>query len=81
MSAKHYHVLSGLHGSMPDINDVCETVQEAKNDLKFWRDIFRDQGVKLSGNIKDEYFEFLNENGYIEISECTESECLEFNDE
>jgi len=79
---KHYHVLGGIHGCMPDVNDVYHTKQDAREGLKWWIQDGRDSGYKYSGNLKDGYFEELKSNmqqypnNYFEITECFEEDCL-----
>jgi len=79
---KHYHVLGGIHGCMPDVNDVCHTKQDAKESLKWWIDDGRDAGYKYSGTLKNGYFEEEKSemrqwpNNYFEITECCEEDCL-----
>ncbi len=73
----HYHVLSGLHGSMPENNDFWETKAEAQESLKFWVRNFRDQKYTFKGNSKNGYYECTNANLYVEITKCSENECIE----
>ena len=83
---KHYHVLGGIHGCMPDVNDVYHTKMEARGGLKWWIADGRDAGYKYSGNLKDGYFEELKNvnrqhpNNYFEITECSEEDCLRDSD-
>ena len=74
---KHYHVLSGLHNCMPDNNDFCQTKSEARESLKFWVRNFRDQKYRFAGNSKSGYYECINANLYLEITKCSENECIE----
>ena len=73
----HYHVLSGLHNYMPENNDFCQTKSEARESLKFWVRNFRDQKYRFKGNSKSGYYECINANLYLEITECTENQCMD----
>ena len=42
MKLKHYHVLVGLPGCMPDGNDVCQTQAEARDCAQWWADQYRE---------------------------------------
>jgi hypothetical protein len=74
---KHYHVLSGIHGCMPDNNQVCETKKEAEMSAVWWISELRDTGLTFEGSAKSGYYESLNRNYYLEISDCYESDCLD----
>lgn len=82
MKNKHYHILAGLHGYLPNINEVYKIKQDARMGLKELIEWDRETGAKYSGNLREGYFECLNfsdchTNEYYEITECNIKECLE----
>jgi hypothetical protein len=46
----HYHVLMGLPGCMPDVNQVYDTVDQARNGAQEWAEVCRQDGDKVVGN-------------------------------
>jgi hypothetical protein len=80
----HYHVLSGDHGCMPDMNQVYETEREAIEGLRDWQnDIYDSCEVKHPGrchfgSYKFGFIDFKPGHGteYSEVSDC-EEDCLE----
>ena len=72
----HFHVLVGLCGLfMPNENRVLATHSEAEKAAREIADEYRDQGEEVTGSAKSGYFT-VGANQCIEISECTESDCL-----
>ena len=59
------------------LEDFWETKAEAQESLKFWVRNFRDQKYTFKGNSKNGYFECTNANLYLEITECTENQCMD----
>ncbi len=95
MARKHYHVLIGDHGYMPESNYVCTSKRQAlqllsdegknnNSDYGCWDEESSNYhtGKCYTGKIKDESIEFLPGHGaeYAEISECYEIDCLESED-
>jgi len=85
MSKKHYHVLGGLHGYMPDVNSVYLLKSDARQGLLFWKkdeiemsyQVEDRSDFSISGNLKIGYYEVVNGgNEYYQITECSESDCL-----
>jgi hypothetical protein len=75
-SEPHFHVLVGLCGLfMPHENRVFATRIEAEEAAREIAVEYRDQGDEVTGSAKSGYFT-VGENECIEISECTESDCL-----
>jgi len=83
---KHYHVLGGIHGCMPDVNDIYHTKMEAREGLKWHIENAREDGYKYSGTLRDGYFEEEESevrqwpNNYFEIVTCFEEDCLQDTD-
>jgi len=74
----HYHVMSGFHGCIPENNETAKNMIDARDQLKWWIDYFRESGMTFTGNLKSGYFESISDNWYAEISDkCYEPECLE----
>lgn len=76
----HYHVMNGIHGCLPDYNEVYETISDARNGLKENVSMARENGDRLKGNLKNGYFEVITSktsNYYYDIEECKQKECLE----
>ena len=74
---KHYHVLNGISGCLPDANTVYQTKQEAKEGLKWTVSELRDI-EPYYGNIKQGFFYSKSGYYYAEISDpCYESQCME----
>lgn len=82
-NTRHYHVLYGLDGCMPDSNEVHKTKKEAKEGLRFMRDMITESNSQveeefrdnIEGSIQNEYFTIGNSNS-LYISECYEQDCL-----
>lgn len=85
MNKKHYHVIWGFHGCIPENNWACLTKTEARNAMKEDVRNLRDGKNRLSGNLKDGYFEITHREDalchYGEITECFESSCFDKNGE
>lgn len=47
---RHYHVLIGLPGYMPDANFLCDTKGQAQDLALFEARAFREAGYKVTGN-------------------------------
>jgi hypothetical protein len=75
----HYHVIAGFHGCIPEMNSVFE---DKENGLSYLKDCVED--LRDSENVlekySDEYFEVTEKTSalcdYLELSECTEIDCL-----
>ncbi len=84
---KHYHVLGGMHGCMPNINEAHETLEDAQLDCSWCVDQEIEAGLDNEVTIdrtfwQDNldglwYAEVANGgNEYYEITECDMDECL-----
>ena len=87
----HYHVLTGLHGYMPDNNEMYDTLDDAKAGLAEFVERAKDDDVtdeqRDAISIADDgtYAEFPLEGiahpvfgvEYAEIADCHESDCRE----
>ena len=80
---KHYHVLTGMEGGyMPSQNSAHATKREAM-DCAIWEaSDYRDAGYTVVGSAKDGLYVCTPPgasahtlNDYIEIVECTETDC------
>jgi len=96
-SKKHYHVLFGTAGYLPDDNTVCRTKRKAlaiarnlarrERDLaaEYNEDVRPEYPRHVSGNANDGYKIWDNSptwlGYYIRITECWEPECLEYLDD
>lgn len=82
---KHYHVLGGLHGCLPNVNEVYTTKADAQQGLLWHK---RDE-IEMSYQVEDRsrfsvygtmrgcYYEVYNGgNDYYSIVPCQESDCL-----
>jgi len=78
---KHYHIMNGMHGCMPDTNYVATTLVDARGMLKETVSHLRDGGLTFNGNLKAGYFDSIKENYYAEIADCIMVECLQAIDE
>lgn len=84
---RHYHVLSGMHGYMPDSNFPTRTLREARAVAIEEVRICRAAGDRYVGSARGRYYECVsvNEYGtplhggpeYIEITDCYEEDCLD----
>lgn len=92
MSRKHYHVLGGMPGYLPDMAYVCATLTEARAlaayEARLWRDEYDDDQpvYRVSGSAKRGYYDISRRDGtgadyYIEINECCEPICSESDNE
>ena len=79
---KHYHVMHGMHGYLPDSNMYCEDMAMAKMCLQEDIKNMRENGdFRFNGALKNKYFDCINTNYYAEISDpCYEKECIEYRD-
>lgn len=79
-NVKHFHVIAGLHGYMPDYNEVHRTKREARNGLKEYVARSRDAGYRYFGNLRDTWFATTKtsiiRNAYACVEECYEVDCL-----
>jgi hypothetical protein len=87
---KHYHVLSGTKGCLPDYNETYKTLKEALKGAREWRsECSKDHEgwIYWMGSLKDDWYtEPRDRMGttprdigleYIEITECDEADCLQ----
>jgi len=88
---RHYHVLVGMPGYMPDNNDVCRTRGEAESSALYWANEYRNDWDSdtdksyyiVTGNKHDGYeVNRRDQSDYalptlIYITECTENDCFE----
>ena len=73
----HFHGLAGLHGCMPNANDVCDTYDAAVDSMVQLHELGRKRERILR---RDGYIELsLHRDGneYIEIGDCDEPNCEE----
>ena len=86
---KHYHVLGGLHGYMPMVNDVYTTLQAARQGLMDHKRLEIEYSYQMedrsqfsvSGNLRQGYYEVAGGgNEYYEITDCQEPDCLLFDE-
>lgn len=78
---RHFHVLVGLCGMyMPNENHVYLTRKEAEEGARWLADQFRDDGERVTGSARSGYYA-VGESECIEITDCTEAECLRDLDE
>lgn len=82
---RHYHVMGGLHGCLPNFNEIAMSKKDAIAQLKWWKeqeiawDAQDGQYVKVYGNAKDLYYEVegnMGNNDYYEAVECYDIDCL-----
>ena len=81
---KHYHVLAGRHGYLPDYNSVAVTKKAAISGLAWYANNIRDDceghtGRCWEGRLAEGYIEFNGGHGveYAEIQSCAEWDCTE----
>lgn len=84
---KHYHVLGGMHGCMPNINEAHETLEDAQLDYGWCIDQETDASFNNEDGVTINHLNWDGalwyaevENGgneYYEITECDFAECLE----
>ena len=88
---KHYHMLSGLHGYMPDNNEPYQTEQDAKDALEYFvenckdSDVTEDHREAIAISENGNYAEFPIDGiahpvfgvEYAEVTDCYEPECFE----
>jgi len=78
---KHYHVMHGMHGYLPDFNEYCESMVDAKMCLQEDIKNMRENELRFNGSLKNKYFDCTHMNYYAEISDpCYEKECIECRD-
>lgn len=72
---KHYHVIGGLHGCMPNFNYYAETRKDAEQIAKSEVKSMREDGAKAWGSARSGYYEIKSNFGieYVEISDCYEN--------
>jgi len=81
---KHYHVISGMRGYMPDRNEVSLTRREAEQDARIFAEEIRDdENVEsrcVRGSASAGWYAITDRRAgveYIEITSCTMPDCLE----
>ena len=87
---KHYHVLLGLHGCMPDSNETYLCKADARDAMLWHKNEITEDWYTIpkeceapkptfSGSARSGHYEVDNVRGvhYIEIIECWEEDCLE----
>lgn len=82
-SSDHFHVLGGLRGCMPSVNDVYLDRAAAVRGMLFWREQELEGGVSsfdITGSAKEGWYDVggncPGRNEYYEITECDQAECL-----
>jgi hypothetical protein len=73
----HFHAIAGMHGYLPNSNDVCESYSQAVESLVFLHELGRKRAAVLK---RDGYLELnlrRDGNEYCEVSECQEEDCEE----
>jgi len=76
----HYHMISGLHGYLPDQNEPHETESEASNALLDFVEQCRESDesrAPINVYSHNLYAEFDSGHGveYAEVADCTEADC------
>ena len=79
---RHYHVLQGTPGYMPDVNHVCRTLHDAQTTARWqareWKDDDPEFAYHVTGNVRDGYtIATPGLDTRITIQPCYEVECLE----
>lgn len=84
MKVKHYHIIDGFHGCIPENNHVASNMTEARQILLEQVRMFRKAGYSFTGNIREAYYEEIpnrlhrHPNYYLMITDpCDNEECLE----
>ena len=82
---KHYHVIGGLHGCMSNFNELYDDLETSKDRLVDITNDFKESENKVESDHDGMYIEISEKIDslcdYVEISECTESECYNENGE
>lgn len=75
MATKHYHVIDGMPGYMPNGNYIHTTRHMAEQDAyeQVCRD--RENGERYAGSMRSGYYERIDGNYYVEITACDMDEC------
>ena len=87
----HYHVLAGLHGCMPDVNETFTNKADAQGAMVSLKEEEKEaawQSVDyvgpcpshVVGSASDGYYEIYHDGpgwDYIEMTECNEPDCLD----
>lgn len=92
MARRHYHVLAGMPGCMPDYNAPCTSRREAEREAaEYARDSreaynqdYRTPQVRVTGSARNGWYDIIRKRGrdwelwqYIEIVDCCEDDCYE----
>ena len=79
MARRHYHVLCGMPGYMPDDNMAHTSRRAAEADAAELARQYRADGLRVTGNAHDGYDvsdpASLAYSGYIEVNDCSEPDC------
>lgn len=79
MARRHYHVLCGMPGYMPDDNMAHTSRRAAEAEAAELARQCRDDGLRVTGSARDGYDvsdpASLAYSGYIEITDCYEDDC------
>jgi len=77
---RHYHVMAGLHGCLPDQNAKAETLTEAKAILREMIISLKEMGDKYYGSVSGGWFEAKTGNYYVGIEPCELTTCVDDSD-
>jgi hypothetical protein len=80
---KHYHVISGLCGYVPNTNETYETRKSAEAGARWWAETFRESNwdaapeykKRITGSARAGWYD-VGDCEYIEVSACDMSECV-----
>lgn len=73
---KHYHAIAGLHGCLPNYNEVCESIGDACDCLSSLHELSKKRDSKLRMDLYLELNLRKDGNEYCEVTECDEPLCL-----
>ena len=72
---KHYHVLQGLSGGyMPNTNEACRMLTQAREVAKWWAGVRREEGDKVYGSARIGWYD-VGEHEHILITSPCYDDC------
>lgn len=81
MTRKHYHVLDGMPGYMPNGNYYHSTRRNAEQDAYGQVQRDRENGQRYHGSMRAGFYSRTDGEYYVEVNECDMSECSEDDNE
>jgi hypothetical protein len=71
----HFHAIAGMHGYLPNLNEVHESIDEACDSITSVHELGRRRDKKLREDLYIELNLRRDGNEYAEVTACDEEDC------